>query len=376
MAVRPLKIAVIGVGGTGSSACRYLAKSGHKVTGFEKFQIGHEFGSSHGESRIIRYTYPDLLYTQMMKEAYALWAELEEESSQELVVRCGGLYLGPTEDQHLKLTESALHETRIPYVRMNIQQLESRFPAFRLLPGEHAIYQKESGFLRSSQCVAANVRVARNYGFQLLENTDVTHLLSHDCDILVKTEAGGEYLFDRVIVTAGAWMGRLLSELNLPLAVTRQKVIYLRAAQNSQIFEPDRFPVWIDTTHNFYGFPNDGVVHGIKIASHDHGAVVNPDDVDKTVDSKYIAEVLRIKAMRLPGLSDEVTYATTCLYTSTPDEHFIIDQVPNMPGVCLVSGCSGHGFKFTTLLGKIASEMATGTGHIRELSRFSLQRFQ
>ncbi len=370
-----MKIAVVGVGGTGSAACRYLAKMGHSVTGFEKFQIGHTNGSSHGESRIIRYTYPDLLYTQLMKESYALWAELEEEAKEELFVRCGGLYLGHEEDEHLKLTEEALIETKLPYEKLDQRQLESRFPAFRLLPGEAALYQKESGFLRSTRCVEANVRLAKLHGVHFKENADVSHISSRGSEVLIKTDSGEELLFDRAIVTAGAWMGRLLSNLHLPLVVSRQQVIYLRAKRNEPLFEPDRFPVWIDTTHNFYGFPNDGVVPGIKAASHDHGVTVDPDCVNRTVDSDYIDKVRGILRKRLPDLSEEVTHSITCLYTSTPDEHFIIDSIPDIPGAFLVSGCSGHGFKFTTLLGKIAAEMVTGMGYDRDLSRFSLRRF-
>lgn len=370
-----MKIAVVGVGGTGSAACRHLAKAGHQVVGYEQFQLGHERGSSHGESRIIRYTYPDLLYTQMMSDAYPLWADLEEEAGETLFVRCGGLYLGAQDDQNVQITERSLAEAGLPYEKLTPSEVQARFPAFHLQPNETAVYQRESGLLRPTQCVLANARLAREHGATINEETPVTQIVSQNSQVIVRTEQGGEEVFDRVIVTAGAWMGRMFARLNLPLNVTRQQVTYLQIARNPENFQPGRFPVWIDSTANYYGFPSDGRIPGVKFASHHIGETVDPDHVRRTVDESYIQSAIAYAARRLPDLSDDVTYSHVCLYTNTPDEHFIIDQVPDSPNVWLVSGCSGHGFKFTVLLGKIAAALATGDTYPRDLSRFRLDRF-
>jgi sarcosine oxidase len=370
-----MKIAVIGVGGTGSAACRHLAKAGHEVVGFERFRLDHSNGSSHGESRIIRYTYPDLLYTRMMAEAYPLWSELEAEAGEDLLVRCGGVYLGPESHPQLQRTEAALRETGLPYQRLTADALQDRFPALRLLPGEVALYQTESGFLRSSRCVLANARLAQKHGATLYEETEVTEIVSRSEEVVVRTANAGEFRFDRVIVTTGAWMGELFARLNLPLTVTRQQVAYLQIAQNSPLFEPGRLPVWIDKTHGYYGFPSDGSLPGVKLASHDLGAIVTPENVERTLDAAYLEQVRGVAARRLPDLGPEVTFSTTCLYTNTPNEDFILDHAPDAHRVLLVSGCSGHGFKFTILLGKIAADLTTGAGYPGDLSRFALQRF-
>lgn len=370
-----MKVAVIGIGGTGSAAARHLAQAGHRVVGYEQFALGHERGSSHGESRIIRYTYPDPLYTQMMGDAYPLWAALEEEAGEELCVRCGILYFGTLDDPHVRETEEALIGAGLPYERLDGEAAQERFRAFRFQAGEVAVYQPEGGFLRASRCVLANARLAQKYGAEIREETPVQEMRARGGQVIVRTESGEEEAFDRAIVTAGAWMGRLLARRRMPLTVSRQQIVYLKIARDAALFQPDRFPVWYDATANYYGFPSDGRIEGIKFASHDRGETVDPNAVRRAVDEDYVHRCIAYAATRLPGLSDTVTHAQVCLYTNTPDEDFILDRVPDLPHVWLVSGCSGHGFKFTVLLGKIAADLATGGSYPRDLRRFALSRF-
>ena len=370
-----MKIAVIGVGGTGSAAARFLAAAGHEVVGFEQFRIGHDRGSSHGESRIIRYTYPDLLYTQMMGDAYPLWAALEAEAGEELFVRCGGLFFGARGDRHVDETRRSLRATGLPFEELDADAANARFPALRLRDDETALFQPESGFLRSTRCVLANTRLAREQGAVIHEETPVREVVPYGDRVLVRTEAGAETAVDRAIVTAGAWMGKLLADLRMPLRVTRQQIVYLRPARDAESFAPGRFPVWIDATANLYGFPSDGRIDGIKLASHHPGETADPDAPRPAVSSGYERDMIAYAADRLPDLGAEVTHAQTCLYTNTPDEDFVLDRAPGSPHVWLVSGCSGHGFKFTVLLGRIAADLATGGAYGRDLSRFSLRRF-
>ncbi len=303
-----MRIAVIGVGGTGSAALRQLAKAGHSVTGFEQFTIGHDRGSSHGESRIIRYTYPDLLYTQMMGDAYPLWAELEEEAQESLFVRCGGLYFGKETDKNVHITEQSLKEVRLPYDRLNAQEAEDRFPAFRFADDEIILYQPESGLLRASRVVRANVRLALEAGASLKENTTVTEIRQAGAEIIVQTADGAEEAFDRAIVTVGAWASTLFPQLRMPLVVTRQQVIYLTIGQNDAHFQQGSLPVWIDSTTNYYGFPNDDIISGAKIASHNHGNAVDPNSVEREVEPSYCESVCAYAHTRLPDLTQEVTY--------------------------------------------------------------------
>jgi sarcosine oxidase len=371
-----MRIAVIGIGGTGSAAARHLAKAGHEVVGYEQFRLGHERGSSHGESRIIRYTYPDSLYTRMMEDAYPLWRELEAESGEDLLGTCGGLFFGAQDDPKLAQTEDALRASGLQYDRLSGTETSARFPAIRLGENEAAIYQPDSGYLRSTRCVLANARLARQHGAAIHEETPVTRVEQRGDEVVVQTADGSEERFDRAIVTAGAWMGDLLKSLGLKLRVTRQQIVYLAIGSHEEAFQPGAMPVWIDSTANYYGFPSDGVIPGIKLASHTQGNIIDPADPRRVVDADYIESVVEYAQSRFPDLTDQLTFSVACLYTNTANEDFILDHVPGSPNIVMVSGCSGHGFKFTVLLGEIAARLATGRSYERPLERFEVARFQ
>jgi sarcosine oxidase len=381
-----LRVAVIGVGGAGSAACYHLARAGTDVVGFEQFAVGHARGSSHGESRIIRYTYPDRLYTAMMADAYRLWADVEAEAGEELFVRCGGLYFGPEGHAEMAAVGDSLDAVGLPYETLDPAEVAARHPALCLAPGEYAYFQPESGFLRASRCVLAHARLARQYGAEIREGVTVEAVEPQPGGgVVVRTADGGSAgTFDRAVVTAGPWMGSLLSDLGLPLQVTRQEWVYLplRDTAPPNDFAPGRLPVWIDAGTHWYGFPLDGAVPGaVKLALHAPGPPTNPETV--TLDAAE-ADVLartqgpeaaaRYASERLPDLTLPAVHAGACLYTNAPSEDFLLDTLPGTENVYLISACSGHGFKFTTLLGSIAADWALSKPYGRDLSRFALAR--
>lgn len=369
-----MKIAVIGVGGTGSAAARFLAEAGHEVTAFEQFRVGHNRGSSHGESRIIRYTYPDEFHTRMMAEAYPLWTELEEEAGEELFVRCGGLLFGPPEHADMVETRNALMAAGLDYEILEREAAHERFPALRLQPGEVALFQDKSGFLRANSCVLANVRLAREAGAEIREEAQILDVRQGGNTVIIET-LRDEEVFDRAIVTAGAWMNQVLEDTALPLRVVQRQVVYLDIARNAESFQPDRLPIWIDAEEAFYGFPRDGRIPGVKLASHFLGESFDPDAIERPVIGANVAVIQEYAARRFPDLNSEVTNASACLYTLTPDENFILDFAPGSPNIVVVSGCSGHGFKFTVLLGKIAAMLAVGEEYPQDLGPWRLGRF-
>lgn len=371
---KALRVAVIGVGGTGSAACRHLARAGHRVVGYEQFALGHDRGSSHGESRVIRYAYHDRLYTEMMGDAYPLWEALQAEAGEELLVRCGGVTFGPAEHPEMRATEDALRAAGVPCQLLSAAAFAERQPALRLRPGENALLQSDAGFLRAASCVRAHARLARAEGATIHENAPVAAVRTQRGEVILQMADGAEEAFDRAIVTAGAWMGKLLSALALPLKVTRQQFVYLAPADPAA-FSPDRFSVWIDAVTYWYGFPADGRIEGVKLAWHGQSEPWDPDRPERPVDPAEREEAIAYAAERLPLLAPPPLYERACLYTNTPDEDFIIDAAPGLPGVLLVSGCSGHGFKFTALLGKIAADLTAGESYPRDLSRFRLSRF-
>lgn len=375
-----MKIAVVGIGGTGSAAAYWLAKAGHDVTGFEQFAAGHSRSSSHGQSRIIRYTYSDDLYTQMMGDAYPLWQEVQSDAGEELLVRTGGVFVGSKDSPDLASAEAALVRCGVPHRRLSPAETHARFPSLRLAGHEHALFQADMGFLRAIACVLALTRLAREAGAAIHEHTEVQEIAADGRRRVRVVTAAGEEVFDRVIVSAGPWISSLLASLHLPLRVTRQQIAYLAPeAGRARDFEPERLPVWIDIDANVYGFPHDGRSAGVKLASHAQGEEADPAAATHPVSDRDNNRLADYAAERFDGLTRQVLSAETCLYTNTPDEDFIIDAVPGLPQVQIISGCSGHGFKFTILLGRIAAETAVfGTSSLLSssaLSRFSLNRF-
>ena len=371
-----MKIIVVGIGGTGSAAARFLARAGHSVVAFEQFAMGHALGSSHGESRIIRYTYPDEVYTRMMGEAYPLWLGLQAEAGEDLLARTGGVFFGDKSGPLLASARAALDGSGVAHEMLDAAEAHDRFPALRLADTEAALYQPDMGYLRSTACVLANVRLARALGADIRERTAVRAVAQRGDRAVVTTGDGEEHEADRVIVTAGPWMGSLFASLNLPLRVTRQQVVYLEPQTGAaRDFEAGRLPVWIDADANMYGFPADGRIAGVKLASHNLGEPVDPDGARRPPDAPYAEQIADYAAARFVGLTRRVTHAQACLYTNTPNEDFVVDAAPDMPHVWLVSGCSGHGFKFTVLLGKLAAEAATLGVTPPYLSRFALAHF-
>lgn len=370
-----MRLAIIGAGGTGSAAARFLAREGHAVTVFERFTLDHDHGSSYGSSRIIRRMYPDALYTHMMGAAYALWEELEQESGEELFVRCGGLTYGRRDNQAMAQTEDALRANSLAYERLSPEEVAERFPPFRLETEQYAIWQGDSGFLRASQCVRAQVRLAKAAGAVLRENATVQAIRHGEGGKLVIALPEDEETFDRVLVTTGPWMADLLPWVKLPLTITRQYYAHFQPQSQPERFTSDVFPVWIDADTNFYGFPQDGQTPGVKVACHEHGEVVDPNRVRREMADSDREPLEGYIARRLPCLHGPLVYEKTCLYTNTPDEDFIIDAVPDLPGAFLCSGCSGHGFKFTVLLGQILANLIVGRPVAEDLRRFRLSRF-
>ncbi|RYD18878.1 MAG: N-methyl-L-tryptophan oxidase [Verrucomicrobiaceae bacterium] len=369
-----MKVAVIGVGGSGSAALRFLAKEGHEAVGYEQFTVGHAMGSSHGRSRIIRLSYPDDFHTGLMRRAYELWDDLEIESGENLFVKCGGITFGPGGDTTLRNTISSLANASIPHELLDRDQCATRFPAIDIGPGSTAVYQQDSGFLRSTRCVLAQLGIARQHGAEVREHSPVFAIEEKNGKVLVSTASKTE-VFDTAIVTAGPWIGKLLAPLHLPVTTALRQVAYFAIRRNPENFAPGKLPVWITHSSDHYGFPADGEVTGIKIASHDAGMTYDPDQPDRPVMPEHL-EALAEKATALfPDLSGDIVSSQSCLYTTTPDEHFILDHAPGSPRILLCSGCSGHGFKFTILLGRLLADMATRTKADASPTPWRLARF-
>ncbi len=355
-----MNIAVIGLGGTGSAALRFLADAGHKVTGYERFEIGHKRGSSHGNSRIIRYAYPDPLYTNLMTAAFPLWESLCEKTGRDLMVKCGGITFAPGGHPELDATIAALSSAGVAHTVMSSADAMQRFPAFRFSDDEVVVFHADAGFLRSGEIVEAQVELARDTGAEIRAGVEVVDVGETQAGVVVKTACGDVSSYDKVIIAGGAYLPMLFPQIGLPLTVTRQQITYVGLEDAAKhLCAPDRMPVWIDASTYWYGFPTDGRLDGVKIARHQMGDVVDPVMDDRSVRGSDDDAAVRVAEKRIGGTTGSVVHSEVCLYTNTPNEDFIFDTAPGWNNVLLVSGCSGHGFKFTVLLGKVAADWAT-----------------
>ncbi len=374
-----MRVVIVGTGGVGTMAAWRLAKVGHEVVALEQFQIDHDRGSSYGDSRIVRRVYPDTLYTALMADAYRLWDELMHEAGDSgLLVQVGGIFCGAADHPQVRAAQQALAASHVAYEVLGAEESARRFPAFRFESNEVAIYEPSMGYVRASRSVRAAAQLARRDGAQIREECEVTGINAVTSGGVQVTLKSGESLTaDRMLITAGAWTKPLLQTVgvNLPLLVTRQPYVHLRPARNEADFEAGRFPVWIDAVANAYGFPLLGDVPGVKLGLHDRGETVTPETVVRTVQEADRAAARRYAAHRFPDLSPEVVYEKVCLYTSTSDEDFIIDAIPGLSGAFVFSPCSGHGFKFTPLMGEIACNLVRERPIPYDLARFRLSRF-
>ena len=347
---------VIGAGGMGSATAYQLAKSGADVLVLEQFQRGHTFGSSHGETRIIRFFYDKAFYTELMKTAYAEWRALESASGKSLLFITGSVGIGAKGNPYGRAARESLDAAGVESEWWDAAELAERFPQFRVTNDMDILWQKDTGFLRAAECVSTHLQLAEQHGAKVREETAVTDI-DWQADVPTVQTEDGQFHGKKVVVTAGAWAGTLLAELDLPLTVTKQQVCYYQPADIER-FQPARFPVFTESTPEgefIYGIPAFGR-NGLKIARHGRGQIISADTPERIPDADYIAHIDAYVQERMPELG-KTTHTEVCLYTETPDEDFIIDAHPHCPNVLIAAGFSGHGFKFCALVGRIMSEL-------------------
>lgn len=369
-------VIVIGGGVMGAAAALQAAKRGARVRLLEQFRIGHTRGSSHGASRIIRLAYAQQEYVALAQCAYELWRELEQESGEALYYRTGGIDFGVPGAHGLAEIEQNYRMRGIAHEMLTADEIMRRFPQMTLPAETVGCYQAEYGLLHADRCVATLAGQARRFGAEIREEETVIGVASIGDGVEVRTTRG-VHRASRVVLCAGSWMRPLASQLSLdlPLVVQKEQVQYM-PAHDPDAFAIGRFPVFI---HRFVGTTSLGA--GFPVLGNpapkfliDHvGARAAPEEEDRSVDEP-LRERVRDYAMRMVrGLTGEVTEAVSCRYTMTPDEDFLLDLHPQHRRIVLASPCSGHGFKFGSVVGKILAELALDGETSHDIGRFRLR---
>ena len=370
-------VIVLGLGAMGSSAAYHLAKRGARVLGIEQFDPAHELGSSGGLSRIIRLAYfehPD--YVPMLKAAWALWPEIEAEAGAELLKVTGGLYIGREGSAVLDGSRRSAQAHGLAHEVLSVDEMRVRFPQIVLDEDMGALHEPLAGALFPEKCIAAHLRLAQQHGATLSFGERVTAWSSDGAGVSVTTDRG-TYGAQKLVIAAGAWLPDLAPELNLPLTVERNSLYWYEPAATPEIFEADRFPVWImelDDDHAFYGFPRlPG--QGVKVARHHGGRKVDADTVDRTATEDDERPVRDFMARYMPAANGPRLDSRVCMYTNTPDFNFVLDVHPAAENVVVASPCSGHGFKFSSVIGSIVADLALAGRTEFEIGFLSIDRF-
>ena len=373
-------VIVIGAGAMGSAAAYHLSQRGQRVLLLEQFKIDHRKGSSYGYSRIIRYSYDFPEYIELMKDTFPLWFALENELGEKLYHRTGGIDFGPADDETLQATIKSVETGGISHELLSPEEAQRRFPQFQFAEGFKVLYQPDSGFVTPSRALRGHIKLAKRCGAVVKDNTTVEDIRVMNESVEVSA-SGERYSAGHLIVAAGSWARALLRRtgLDIPLTILRCQLNFMAPA-DLEPYESDRCPVWIAHVssrfpESLYGIPShDG--SGFKIAFHGGEAVRHPSEIDYAPDTRNVEELRPFMRAHIPGVAAaETRESRICLYTQTPDEHFIVDLHPAYKHVAIGAGFSGHGFKFSTMIGKILTDLALegATPHNDRL--FKVSRF-
>jgi sarcosine oxidase len=367
---------IIGVGGMGSATAYHLAKRGWKVLGLERYAIPHDMGSSHGYSRMIRYTLQEHpSYVPLVRRAYELWHELEDAAGETLVVTTGSVRAGPPDSPYFKNALESCDVHNIPYEILTAPELNARFPGYRFPDEIASIFQADGGFLLPEQCIINHVRAAEEAGAEIHSLETVLDWEPKTDGVEVRTDRD-TYTADKLVVTAGAWAGKLVPAV-AEHAVPERQVLGWFEPERPELFQPETFPVFgvLAEEGRYYGFPTY-TVPGFKIGrSHHLLQKVDPDDMDRDVHAEDEAILRQAVSRYFPLAAGRLLDKKTCIYTNTPDEHFMIGVLPDQPQVSVAAGFSGHGFKFASVIGEIMADLAQRGKTSHDIGLFRLDRF-
>ena len=367
---------VLGVGGVGAATTYELARRGLDTLGLERYDVPHGRGSSHGVTRIIRLAYyEDPAYVPLLRRAYDRWHRLEAAHGSRLLHRIGSISAGPEEGAVIPGVRRSCAEHSIPNTELSAAELRERYPGYRLPEDHVAIHQADGGYLLSEEGIVAHVEAAHREGATVRARETVESWTASESGVRVETDRG-EYTAERLVVTAGAWAASQLPGL-ADLLVPERQVLGWFQPSSPERFAPESFPVFVheaDEGH-FYGFPVVSVP-GFKLGRYHHrGETGTPEELRREPDREDERLLREYTERYFPDAAGPTMRLSTCTFTNTPDEHFVVDTHPNHENVVVGAGFSGHGYKFASVLGEVLSDLVVDGESDRPIEPFRLSRF-
>jgi len=372
---------VVGLGAMGSAAVDHLSRRGLNVVGIDRYSPPHHQGSSHGHTRLIREAYFEHpAYVPLVQRAYAGWADLgrfaNRFASRSLLLQAGAVMIGTAQSAVVQGALLSANAHGLAYEKLTANELHNRFPALRVGQDMVGVWEPRAGLLSVEACIQAQLDRASSHGATLICDEPVKKWSASANNVLVETPHN-QFTADHLVLTAGAWLGALASDLNLPLQVERQVMFWFEPKANPELLGPERLPPFLveyGPGQYVYVFPNVG--HGLKAALHHQGDATTADTVDREVKAEEESHLRTLIERFAPDANGKLLDAQVCLYTNTPDDHFVLDQHPHHPNVMVVSPCSGHGFKFAPVIGEIVAQRLSGEAPRFDLDLFKLDRLR
>jgi sarcosine oxidase len=370
-------VIVLGTGGVGSAAAFHMAKRGAKVLGIDQFPGGHDRGSSHGETRVIRQAYFEHSdYVPLLLRAYELWRELESDVGIDLLHQVGLLQVGLPEGAVVGgvLQAARLHGLNVESLASD--QVTKRFSGFRVPDGSVGVFEPAAGYLRVERCVLCHLSAAKDRGAAFRFGATARNWQTRGGGITVQTDQG-DFSAAKLVITAGPWAPQLLANVGVPLHV-RRKHLYWFPTADASYHESSGCPTYLYELPNgvFYGFPQIDEL-GVKVAQHSGGTIItDPKNDPRPLEPADLADVEAFLSQYLPGVGQPMQRRAVCFYTMSPDEHFLVDRHPLHDNVFFVAGLSGHGFKFTSVLGEALADLALNGFTKLPIEFLSLGRFR
>ncbi|WP_250032986.1 N-methyl-L-tryptophan oxidase [Paractinoplanes maris] len=373
-------VIVVGLGGMGSAAALQLAARGQRVLGLEKYGPAHDRGASHGGSRVTRQSYfegPE--YVPLLLRAYDLFDQLATDSGRDVITLTGGVMIGRPESRTVAGSRASAEQWGLEHEILDARELRRRYPTFAPQPDEVALFEAKAGFVRPEATVAANLQLATKHGADLRFDEPMSSWEPAGDGVRVTT-GRGHYTAGQLVITPGPWAPELLADLGIEFRIERQVQHWYQPRGGVEPYLPDRHPiyVWEDADGGqIYGFPAvDGPAGGAKIAFFRRGTPTTPDTLDTEVHDDEVAEMMAYAGQRLPDLPGRFLRGEPCMYSTTPDEHFVIARHPAHESVTVACGFSGHGFKFVPVVGEILADLATCGATVHPIGLFDPRRFR
>jgi sarcosine oxidase len=345
----------------GSAAAFHVASRGKKVLGLERFTPAHSNGSSHGDSRIIRLAYHEHpSYVPLAHRAYELWRRLERDTNTCLLRETGGLMIGPPDSSVVQGAMLSAKQHNLAHEVLDAAEIRKRYPVLNPRHHEVAVYESVAGYLNPEAAINAHLQQAVSHGAELHFEEPVIGWSATESHVEVQT-GRCTYQANSLIIAPGAWAPELLASLDVRFEIHRHVMCWFQPVSHASSFQPESFPIYIwdvDGSNCFYGFPATQTSVGVKAALHSGGQPCTVQNVDRTIHASDIAEVRQYLQSFIPALNGEVVRSAACLYTMTQDQHFVVGLHPRHPNVALAAGFSGHGFKFTSVMGEILADLA------------------